>query len=72
MKVWVYRSRNGNDGVFTGDTEGFERARTRQDSDNGMTAQEILSEGESEVGGSMDSGRFWIDDGGDIELFEVE
>lgn len=72
MKVWVYRSRNGNHGVFTGDLDGFERARARQDDDNNLTVEEIMEENDLQVGGSYEEGNFYIDDGGYIELFEVE
>lgn len=71
MKVWVYRSRNGNHGVFTGDLEGFARARCRQDEDNRCTAEEAAEEGLF-VSGSWEQGYFAIDDGGSIDLFEVE
>ena len=72
MKVWVYRSRNGNNAVFTGDEFGFQKARWRQDDDNCCTIEDIAEEGELEIGGSEEEGHFYIDDGGSIELFEVE
>lgn len=71
MKVWVYRSRNGNHGVFTGDRAGYDKAIERQTNDNGGTREEFAEEGELEVGGSFENGHSWVDDGGSIELFEV-
>lgn len=71
MKVWVYRSRNGNHGVFTGDSDGFRRARERQDEDNRCTVEDALEEG-WDVSGSEEHGYFSIDDGGSIELMDVE
>jgi hypothetical protein len=67
----VYRSRNGNHGVFTGDLDGFTRARERQDEDNRCTAEEAEEDG-FDVSGSWEQGHFSIDDGGSIDLFEVE
>lgn len=71
LKVWVYRSRNGNHGVFTGNHEGFEKARVDQDIDNNVSLKNILADGDIEVSGSEEHGHFSIDDGGSIELFEV-
>lgn len=70
--VWVYMSRNGNHHVYKGDSEGFAKARAEQDADNRVTVEEILAENELEVGGSEESGQFYIDDGGDITRYEVE
>ncbi len=72
MKVWVYRSRKGNNRVYTGDSIGFAKARLEQDFDNRCTVEEIILNNDGEVGGSEQESRFYIDDGGDIELFEVE
>ena len=69
MKVWVYRSRNGNHAVFAEDA--FLMARTQQDEDNRVTAEELLEDDPNAVYGSEEEGKFSIDDGGDIELFEV-
>jgi hypothetical protein len=70
--VWVYISRNGNHHVYTGDSVGFMKARAEQDDDNRITVEEIIAENDLEVGGSEESGHFYIDDGGDITLYEIE
>lgn len=72
MKVWVYMSRNGNHHVYTGDSTGFAKARAVQDHDNRCTPEEIVEQGYGEVGGSEEEGHFYIDDGGDIQLYDVE
>ncbi len=67
-QVWVYRARNGNHAVFEGTSEGYQRARAQQDSDNNGSP----GEGGTDFGGSEEDGSFWVDDGGSINLFEIE
>lgn len=67
-KLWVYRGRHGELELHTQ----FSVARRRQDEDNNVTVQEIIEQGYGEVGGSEESGHFYIDDGGDITLVEVQ
>lgn len=70
MNVWVYRSRNGNHGVFA--AHEFAAARERQDYDNRVTLEELLEVDPDAVSGCEDDGYFAVDDGGSIQLFPVE
>lgn len=72
MKIWVYKSRNGYTNLYPGTHEGFVRARAAQDDDNRCTIEDIIRLGYGEVGGSEEEGRFYADDGGSIELLEVQ
>jgi hypothetical protein len=67
MKLWVYQGRHGELELYND----FATARAQQDEDNGMTVEEILEQGDLEVGGSEEEGSFWIDEGGDITLVQV-
>lgn len=64
-------SRNGNHHVYTGDVDGWNKARAEQDSDNRCTLADLKGDG-IDFGGGLGEGHFWIDDGGDITLYEVE
>ena len=57
--------------VFKGDRLGFMMARVEQDKDNRCTVEECAAN-DLEVGGSYEDGYFYIDDGGSIDLVEVE
>lgn len=72
MKFWVYHSRNGYIRLFTGDSAGFAKGRAAQDDENRCTVEEIIEQGYGEVGGSEEEGYFYIDDGGRLDLTEVE
>lgn len=76
MKVWVYESRRQEVRVFTGDHEGWVKARAAQDEDNRVTVEEILANpdlyGGGEIDGSEEQGWWYIEDGGEINLTEVE
>lgn len=72
MKYWLYEGRQGQKRLFSGDRDGFDKAREAQDDDNRITLEEILELDDNEVGGSFEEGHFYIDDGGDIELLTCE
>jgi len=67
-KVWIYEGRNSGPRAFWN----YQDARDEQDRDNGCTVEDILAQGDFEVGGSQEDGYFYIDDGGAITLVEVE
>lgn len=67
-EVWVYEGRNSQARVF----RNFEDARREQDEDNRCSVEEILAEGQFEVGGSEEAGYFYIDDGGSIFKVTIE
>jgi hypothetical protein len=68
MKIWIYRGRHGELRAYNS----FADARVQQDEDNRCTVEEILEDGELEVGGSEEEGYFYIDEGGSIDLVEVQ
>lgn len=69
MKVWVYQGRHGQLELYPeGD---FERARAQQDEDNRCTLDDIRTMG-LDVSGSEAEGSFSIDEGGRIDLVEVQ
>lgn len=67
MKLWVYKGRHGELELHTS----FVKAREHQDRDNNVTLEDLRAN-RLEYGGSEESGHFWIDDGGDITLVEVQ
>ena len=68
MKLWVLHTRQGYIRLFST----FADARAAQDKDNRISLEEIMESGDLEFGGSEESGHFYIEDGGDITLTEVE
>ena len=69
MKIWIYESRSAPSAAYYN----FSDARKQQDEDNRMTVEEILEDqGEWAVEGSEEEGFFSIDDGGSIDLVEVQ
>lgn len=70
-KVWIYEGRNSAARAYWR----FADARAQQDTDNGGTLEELVlshKDWELEWGGSEEEGWFYIDDGGSINLVEVE
>ena len=67
MKIWIYHPRSGPIRAF----HDFDKAREAQDLDNRGTLEDILLDNpDVDWGSTADS--FWIDDGGSIDLVEVE
>ena len=71
-QFWHFVNRNGDDRrLYPGTHEGFLAARELQDEYNGCTVEDAINEG-WDVSGSEEEGRFSIDDGGRLELLQVE
>jgi hypothetical protein len=67
MKIWIYQPRNAPAEVYYNFTD----ARNQQDKDNGMTLEEADQQ-HFDHGGSEAEGWFYIDDGGSMELVEIQ